>query len=157
MFIACKSSYCHKNRQYLRYLQIFFFFFKGVSIVIDQPVSPEKDHFNLKLSILISVFRFFWITYFQNCYCLLCKTVSQFFTVFLELPFIAFKSSGRSKIMRKIVLWTIFWHYCWTEQILYLIQNLKYDSVSTYQLFQTSPLPSICCWWLSRYTTSKSS
>ena len=51
MFIACKSRYSHKNRQYSDYLYMFFLFFKGVSMVKDQTVSLENVHFNLKLYI----------------------------------------------------------------------------------------------------------
>ena len=59
IFIACKSRCLPQKQTKLRLSVHVVLFFIGVSVVIDQSVFPENDHFNLELYILTSVCQIF--------------------------------------------------------------------------------------------------
>lgn len=106
IFVAYKSRYCHKNRQYSDYLYMLFSFLKEFSWWKIN-LFPQKNGISLWSSISWPEFVrcFFWkLSLFavQSGVLVFRNFSWTFYCILLE-------SSIRSKITWKVVTWTIFY------------------------------------------------
>ena len=122
-------------------------------MVIDQLVFPENHHFSLNHYISISVSQIFSNKVPPEIVMVCCtKKCLCFSKFFLNLFLLHLKVKLGQISREKSYFELFFWHYRRTKHI---FQYLRHYFVTTFLLFETNPSPSICCWWLSSFRTSK--